>query len=71
MKVKDALMRQQEMMFEMELSYREWLRDNFTEPSEEEINDMERDFYKSLTAGNKIISCRPLNNQNYDPIIGA
>lgn len=71
MKVKDALMRQQEMMFEMELSYREWLRDNFTEPSEEEINDMERDFYKSLTAGNKIISCRPLNNENYNPIIGA
>lgn len=71
MKIKDMLMQQQEMMFEIELSYGEWLKNNFTEPSEEEINEMERDFCKSHYRSNSIIPFRSLNNENYNPIIGA
>lgn len=71
MKVKDAFMQQQEFEFELDLSYREWLMENFSEPSEMEINEMERDCYQSQTVSNRIVTLKPLNNIDYYPKLGA
>ena len=70
-KVKEAYVKQLEDDFELELSYQEWLRDNFSEPDESEINEMEHDFKKPYYLKNHIIPTRSLNNPNYDPIYSA
>ena len=66
-KVKEHYMQEQENEFELELSYQEWLIDNFQEPSEREINEMEEDFNKSSAVKNRIITNRALNNTDYSP----
>lgn len=70
-KVKQMHMKQLENDFELELSYQEWLRDTFNDPSESEINKMNEDFQKPPFASNQIISTTHLNNINYDPRKGA
>ena len=71
-KVKDKYLQDKELEFELELSYQEWLRDNFSEPSESEINEMEQDYImKPYYRANRILSERALNNTDYCPIIGA
>jgi hypothetical protein len=71
-KVKSQMMIEEEQEFELELSYQEWLRDNTSEPSENELNEMEQDFLqKPHFVSNQIITHRPLNNPNYNPKIGA
>jgi len=70
-KVKDKLIQQQDKEFELDLSYQEWLRDNFNQPSEDEINMMEQDCNKSNPINNQIIATKPLNNQTYNPLKGA
>jgi len=65
-KIKDGLMKQQEEEFELELSYQEWLRDNFSEPSECELNKMEQDFLqKPHYLSSRIITHKALNNTFY------
>lgn len=56
---------------EFEISYRKWLMETFSEPSVEELDEMERDFFKSLTVSNRIVTLKPLNNPYYQPTIGA
>jgi hypothetical protein len=72
MKMKDKLLQDQQLEFELELAYREWLRDNFSQPSESEVNEMEQDYLKQpYYRANHILSERALNNADYCPIIGA
>lgn len=70
MKVKDFYYRSMEEAFEFDFGYEEYLRDQ-QEPTEAELNLMERDFCKSLAVGNRIIAQKPLNNKNFNPQIGA
>jgi len=70
-KVKEAYVKQLESEFELELSYNEWLRDNYSEPSGDELDEMEEDFKKSSTEENRIIAHKPLNNLDYYPKYGA
>ena len=71
-KIKEQMMLEQEQEFELELSYQEWLRDNFSEPSESDVNEMEQDFItKPHFVENQILSESSLNNPNYDPLRGA
>ena len=71
MKVKEFHYQQLENDFELDLSYREWLRDNFSEPSEAELDEMEEEFRNPSTEQNRIIAQKPLNNYNYEPKQGA
>lgn len=72
MKMKDKLLQDKQLEFELELSYKEWMRDNFSEPSESEIDEMEDDYIKQpYYRSNRILSERALNNADYNPIIGA
>ncbi len=65
-KVKDKLTQQQDKEFELDLGYEEWLKDNFKEPREDEINRMERRLDKPF-----FLSTKPLNNETYNPLKGA
>ena len=65
-RVKENYLRQQEDEFALDLSYAEWLRENFSEPSEVELDTMEQDFGKKpYFAENRIITHKPLNNPQY------
>lgn len=56
---------------EFEISYRKWLMETFSEPSVEELDEMERDLNRSLTVKNRIVTIKPLNNPFYQPYQGA
>ena len=56
---------------DFKITYNMWLTEAFSELTELEINEMEEDFFKSSTVSNRIISLKPVNNQYYQPIIGA
>jgi hypothetical protein len=56
---------------EFSISYTKWLQETFTEPSVEELDEMEKHFYKCLTVKNRIVTSKPLNNPFYQPTIGA
>ena len=71
MKVKEFHYKQLENDFELDLSYQEWLMEHFTEPSEAEIDEMEKSFKKPSTVDNRIITHKPSNNQDYDPTHSA
>lgn len=66
-RVKEMFMKEQELMFEMELGYEQWLSENFTEPTEEELYLMERDLKQSLAVENQIIAQSPSNRPDYQP----
>ena len=70
-KVKEKFTQENIKEFELNLSYQEWLRDNFNQPSEDEINMMEQDCNKSNCINNQIIVTKPLNNEAYNPLKGA
>jgi hypothetical protein len=72
-KVKDMFMKQLESEIEFELSYQEWLRDSFIEPSNDELDDMEQDYIAQtcFQETSNIIIHIPLNNSNYRPLQGA
>ena len=70
-KVKEHYMQIQQQEFELELSYQEWLMNNTTEPSGDELDEMEHDFLqKPHYDKNRIITHSPLNNTNYNPMEG-
>ena len=71
MKYKEFYYKQLEDDFELDLSYQEWLMDNYSEPSEAELDEMEKSFKKPTSAENRIIAQKPLNNYNYEPKQGA
>jgi hypothetical protein len=72
MKVKDMYIKQLQDEFELELSYQEWLRDNSSEPSESELDEMEQSLIKRpYFCWTQIISEKALNNPYYNPSIGA
>lgn len=50
---------------EFKISYSKWLQEAFSEPSVEELNEMERDLCRPLTEKNRIVTHRPLNNPHY------
>jgi hypothetical protein len=70
-RVKEMFMKEQEMMFEMELGYEQWLRNNFTQPTGDELHLMERDSCKSLAVENQMIAQYSANRPDYQPYIGA
>ena len=70
-KVKEAYVKQLEDDFELELSYQEWLRDNFSEPDGTELDEMNEDLKKLSLGKNRIITLKPLNNHNYNPTYSA
>ena len=71
-KVKEAYVKQLEDDFELELNYQEWLRDNFSEPEDLELNEMEHDYIKQpYYRKNRIIATKPLNNHHYNPTHSA
>jgi len=68
-KLLEHYLQEQENEFELELSYQEWIRDNIQEPSESELDEMEHDFStKPHFVSNRIITHRPLNNTDYQPL---
>ena len=68
-KLSEHYMQVQEQEFELELSYKEWLRDNIAEPTSVELDEMEQDFItKPHFVSNRIIAQQHLNNINYNPI---
>ena len=71
MKFKEFYYRTMEDEFEYLLSYEEYLRDNYSEPSEVELDEMEEEFRNSSALKNRIIAQKPLNNYNYEPKQGA
>ncbi len=66
-RVKENYLQQQEQEAVLDLSYEEWLRDNFSEPSEVELDTMEEDLKKSSCLCNRIVHHKPLNNPQYQP----
>ena len=69
MKMNSFTTQQQEQQFEKYLGYEEWLRDNLTPPSEDELNNMDRVFCKSSIL--KKSSLNPINTLHYQPLQGA
>jgi hypothetical protein len=72
MKMKDKLLEDKQLEFELELAYKEWLRYNYSQPSESEIDKMEQDYIiQPYYRGNRILSDKALNNADYNPTYGA
>ncbi len=69
MKMNSLSIQQQENQFEQDLNYEEYLRDLNTEPSSNELDDMEKVFCKSTIL--KKLSINPINSLNYQPLQGA
>ena len=55
--------------FIFELGYQEWLRENMSEPTEYELDEMEQDYLQKQShfTSNRIITHKSLNNPNYQP----
>lgn len=53
------------------IGYEKWLREAFIEAHESELQGMEDTLYKVSTEKNRIVTHRPLNNPNYQPLQGA
>ena len=70
-RVKEMFTKEQELMFEMELGYEQWLSVNVTEPTGDEISLMERDLNKSLAVENKMIAHYSANRPDYQSYLGA
>jgi hypothetical protein len=70
-KIKNQLLAQQEEEFEFELSYQEYLQDNFSEPSEIEIIEMAREMLSASTFQEMLWHLVSANNIGYRPMLGA
>lgn len=68
-KITNTYLQNQDLHFE--ISYTKWIMEVFSEPSVEELDEMEKHFYKCLTVSNRIVTQRPLNNPYYQPYQGA
>lgn len=65
MKVKEQLQKQQEKDDAVDWSFAEWLDHFRKEPTNDELNDMEKQ------SNDKRRFYHPLNNPNYQPLQGA
>ena len=63
MKLKDGLLKQQQKEFEENLSFAEWLDYFSKEPTEKELNEMDKSFNKRKVHSQ--------NNPLYQPLQGA
>jgi hypothetical protein len=68
-KITNTYLQNQDLHFHV--SYTKWLMETFSEPSVEELDEMERDLCRSLTSENRIVTLKPLNNPYYQPYQGA
>ena len=68
-KVKEQMMKEQELEFEQELSYQEYLLDNFSEPSGVEIINMAREILRPSTFHEMMWSVFAANNVGYQPTL--
>jgi len=66
MRVKEQLQKQQEKAFQEELSFAQWLNHFMDEPSNEELDAMEKEFTKK-----QLYKLQPSNNPYYFPLQGA
>lgn len=66
MRVKEHLLQLQEEAFKQELSFKEWLYFYMDEPTEKELNDMEKSLYRSIPANSKTPHYQAANSANYN-----
>lgn len=72
MKMNSQTLKDKENKFEQDLDYEEWLKDNNKEPTNIELNDMEKTykvFSKSIVLKSSFHN--PINTYNYQPLQGA
>jgi hypothetical protein len=69
-KIKNQLLAQQEEEFEFELSYREYLEANYSEPSAIEIIEMAREMLSPSTFQKMLWCVVSANNIGYRPTSG-
>jgi len=67
MKLKETHLSEIQREFELDLSYNEWLRDNYFEPSEKELQEMEEEFANFSVLREHTVALKPSNNINYRP----
>ena len=70
MKMNNYQTTQKEDEFSQNLSYEEWLRDNLGEPTNNDLNKMERE-HKVFIIKKPSIFPYPINTYNYQPLKGA
>jgi len=70
MKMNNYQTTQQAKEFEQNLSYEEWLRDNLAEPTNNDLNRMERE-NKVFIIKKPSIFPYPINTSHYQPLKGA
>ena len=68
MKMNSSYIQQKENQFKQNLSYEEWLKIHKPEPTNDELNDMEKVFCKATILKS---NSYPHNNYNYQPLQGA
>lgn len=70
-RVKEQMVLDADNEFGLELSYQEWLRDNYSEPSEEELKLMARAILAPYTNNNLFLYVYSVNNIEYVASDGA
>jgi hypothetical protein len=70
MKMNNCQTTQQAKEFEQNLFYEEWLRDNLAEPTNNDLNRMERE-QKVFIIKKPSIFPYPINTLHYQPLKGA
>lgn len=69
-KIKENILREEELRLEYMFSYAKWL-DKYLQPmSEDDINKLEEELSPS-SVSKRIISNNKANNNNYNPKLGA
>ena len=66
-RVKNKLMLELDQEFCLELSYQEWLDENFSEPSEEEIKKMAKEYLEPYNPESFLLYVSSVNNVEYCP----
>lgn len=72
-KIKDEMLRDQDLMMGFNQSFFDYIYDNEikNDLSEDDLNEMEKDSKEPLTVSNRILSNLALNNFDFNPKIGA
>ena len=69
--VKNQMMLEEEQELEFELSYREYLQENYSEPTELEIMEMANEMLSPSTFSQLFWYVFAENNTEYRPTVGA
>ena len=70
-KIKDELERIHEKELEQYISFMEWVCDQQSEVSENDVNEVEESSTEPSTEGTSILHQKALNNKDYNPKLGA